>query len=509
LDTGVVEAESRRETKGWGPRRIGWWLLGTAAVSGLLGALAVVRTSPSAPEPLALTKRTLARLPHKVKVTRLVTSDDGSRQASVQILPEGGCHVVDNGIASKAYRECGQHVFFFSGGKGQLFYDVVDEANQSWLVVDGVPIAMAEPRGDGLAWSRNGGRRWAATGLAADRGGGDGADVVVATDGTVLGPWVDASRPTVRDDDGGVAVVVQHPDATLGLVVDGAERRRYPADATPCGLPPPPAAELPRHVQLRYLSDGRLVQVAPAPDGWAVYRDDEVLAAYPVHVPVAVSGRGSQEPPPECEQPPAVQVGSISVAERAPVAAWWERVAGKTGGDDLRWRVSRDGESAGPVLCRWPAEDTIALTPDGRHVGFACAVGGAGPTAEVYAVLDGRRFGPYRQVWGVGISPDGSQLTYAAAAGGGATPWRVYRDGVPLSRSYWSIWPPRFSPDGRHVAWEALIDSGGRGVAGVDGDAVALFDGILSGPLFPAPNQVAWVALRGRRVVRLDLALRD
>jgi hypothetical protein len=88
------------------------------------------------------------------------------------------------------------------------------------------------------------------------------------------------------------------------------------------------------------------------------------------------------------------------------------------------------------------------------------------------------------------------------------TPWRVYRDGVPLSRSYRSIWPPRFSPDGRHVAWEASIDRDGRGVVGVDGVEVSRFDGILSGPLFPAPDRVAWVMLRGRRVVRLDLGLR-
>lgn len=476
----------------------------------LAGLLMVGLADHSAPEPLARTKRTLARLPTDGKVARLITSDDGNRQAVVQIGADGGCRVLDTGTAQTAYRECGRNVFAFSSGAGRLFYDAVDAANRSWLVVDGVPFAMADLRQDRLAWSRNGGRRWAATGHVAERGAGDGADVVVAVDGVVFGPWVDASRPAVSDDDARAAVVVQQPDASLALVVDGAERRRYPSGRTPCGMPPAPASELGRHVQLRYLSDGRLVQVAPDGDGWAVFRDDERLATYPVPVPVAVSGQENRMPPPECERQPAVQVGSLNAAERAPVAVWWERLAGAPSGQELRWRVSRDGAAASPLHCRWPAPagDEIAITADGRHVGFSCSVGGVGPAAEVYAVLDGRRFGPYRQVWGVAISSDGEHLTYTAATGGTASQWRVYRDGEPLSRSYMSIWPPRFSPDGRHVAWEALLDREGRGVAGVDGAVVALFDGILSGPLFPAPDRVAWVMLRGRRIVRLDLGLR-
>ena len=488
-----------------------WWLplaMGLAAV--LAYMLMPGLASPPAPEPVARSKRTLARLPSDGKVARLITSDDGSRQAVVQLGADGGCRVLDNGTAQTPYRECGRQVFAFSSGAGRLFYDAVDAANRSWLVVDGEPFAVADARQDRLAWSRGGGRRWAATGRAAERGAGDGADVVVAVDGALLGPWVDASRPAVSDDDARVAVVVQHPDASLGLVVDGAERRRYPSGRSACGIPSAPASELGRHVQLRYLSDGRLVQVAPEGDGWAVLRDDERLAAWPVHVPVAVSGQENRMPPPECERQAAVQVGSLNVAERAPVAVWWERLAAEPGGEDLRWRVSRDGSAASPVRCRWPAPagDEIAITADGRHVGFSCSVGGVGPAAEVYAVLDGRRFGPYRQVWGVAISSDGQHLAYTAATGGNASQWRVYRDGEPLSRSYMSIWPPRFSPDGRHIAWEALLDRQGRGVAGVDGDVVALFDGILSGPLFPAPDRVAWVMLRGRRIVRLDLGLR-
>ena len=510
--SGVVVPLSRQNA-GAGGRRAGGWrpiLWGAAAVLSLVCGLVVwlaFRPAPRAPVP---TKRTLARFPKDVRLARLVTSDDGARQASVQDSPDGGCRVVDTGTPQAGYRACGQRVFAFSRGPGRLFYDAIDESNRPWLVVDGVPLAIADLRGDGLAWSRVGGRRWAATGRAADRAGGDGQEVVVAVDGAVLGPWVDASQPAVSDDDAHVAVIVQHPDASLGLVVDGAEGRRYPSGATPCGMPPPPASDLGRHVQLRYLSDGRLVQVAPDRDGWGVYRDEERLATYPVPEPVAASGSESRAPAPECEGPAAVQVGSLNVAERAPVAVWWERLAGEPVGPDLRWRVSRDGEAASPVLCRWPspAGDEIAITPDGRHVGFACAVGGAGPTSEVYAVLDGRRVGPYRQVWGVGISPDGEHLAYSAATGGSTTPWRVYRDGVPLSRSYRSIWPPRFSPDSRHVAWEALIDRDGRGVAGIDGAVVALFNGILAGPSFPAPDRVAWVMLRGRRVVRLELDLR-
>ena len=463
------------------------------------------RPTPAAP-PFRM--RTLARLPADTRTARLITSDDGSRQARVETGPDGRCRVVDTGSPQGWYRECGRRVLAFSRGAGRLFYDAVDAADRPWLGIEGVPVAI-EPRPDGLAWSRSGGRRWAATGRAAD-GGGSGREVVLAVDGTLEGPWADASRPVVSDDDTQVAVIAQRSDASLALLVNGAERRRYPPAATACGMPPPPASQLDRHVQLRYLGDGRLLQVVPDDDGWSVYRDDERLASYPVHVPVAVSALESRAPAAECERQAGIQVGSVTVAERAPVAAWWERLAEEPAAAGLRWRVSRDGTPASSVTCRWPAAagDEIAITPDGRHVGFACAVGGAGPAAEVYAVLDGRRFGPYRQVWGVAISPDGNHLAYTAAGGGGEAPWRVYRDGVPLSRRFLSIWPPRFSPDGHHVAWEALIDREGRGVVGVDGDALALFSGVLSGPLFPAPGRAAWVILRGRRIVQLDVDLR-
>lgn len=497
----------------------GRWKAAAAGVAILLSALAAwLAREPAAPPPTPAlrsrpgpvpSKRVLARLPTGVRIARLITSDDGSRQATVQVTPDGGCRVVDNGTPQRGYRQCGQRVFAFSPGPGRLFYDAVDDANRPWLVVDGAPLALALLGENPIAWSRTGGRRWAAVGRTADgRGDGD-ADVVVASSGTLFGPWLDASRPAVSDDDAHVAVVVQHPDGGLALVVDGGEWRRYPSGATPCGLPPPPASALERHVQLGYLGDGHLVQMAPDGDGWAVFRDDERLAAYPASVPIATFGAASRAPEPECERQAALQVGSLAIAEDAPVALWWERLAEQPGGPELRWRVSRDGGPASPIQCRQPAEvgNAIAVSPDGRHVGFACAVGGTGPTAEVYAVLDDRRFGPYRQVWGLAVSADGRHLAYTASTGGSAAGWRVYRDGVPLSRSFRSIWPPRFSPDSRHLAWEAMIDREGRGVAGVDGNAVALFNGILSGPLFPAANRVAWVTLRGRRIVRLELDL--
>lgn len=484
--------------------------LAVAAVLAVLCGVSGPAAAQPTRDPFVRSMRTLARFPSALRMARLVTSEDGTRQAYVERTGDQTCRVVENGTAQAVYQQCGLRLFTFSSGAGRLFYDAVDAENRPWLVVDGVPVAIADVRDDRVAWSRRGGRRWAATGRSPRDDGNGRPAVVVAVDGKVLGPWLDASRPAVSDDDAQVAVVVQPPDGGLRLMANGAEARRYPSGVTACGMPAAPGSELGRYVQLRYLNDGRLIQVAPGGDGWAVYRDGVRLASYGATVPAAAAANESHAPAPECQPRAALLVGSVNVAEQTPVAVWWERVAGDPDGPDPRWQVSRDGTPASAVRCRWPAPagDDIAVTADGRHVGFTCAAAGSGPSAEVYAVLDDRRFGPYRQVWGAAVSPDGDHLVYAAAGGGGAAPWRVYRDGVPLSRSYWSIWPPRFSPDGRFAAWEALIDREGRGVAGIDGRALALFNGVLSGPLFPAADRAAWILLRARRVVRLEVELR-
>ncbi len=453
------------------------------------------------PPPRFRSKNTVVRLDPTFKVERLVTSDDGARYAWIRSTGDGGCAVTASGTTHPTYRECGRRLFTFMRGSGPLVYDARDTAGNGWLVVDGVALAMADVDAAALAGTSSG-SRWAIVGQPTNDAPG-GALVV---DGAVAGRWPDVSRPALSDDDAHVAAVARTEDDALALVVDGHERRRYAPGRSSCTEVPTAPSALSAHVQVRYAKDGHLFQVVPDGDGWSVQRDDERVASYAAHVPATQSNVPSS---PACDGQSAVLVGSLVVAEDVPVAAWWERAPGDPDGRDLRWRVRRNDGPVGDTSCRWPSRGVdIAISPDGRHVGYVCSVGDAGPTPEVYAVLDGHRFGPYRQVWGLGIAPDGAHLTYAAAAGGGAAPWRVYRDGTPLSRSYWSIWPPRFSPDGRHVAWEALDDREGRGAVGVDGTQVARFDGILSGPLFPAPDRVAWVFLRGHRVVRLDLGLR-
>jgi hypothetical protein len=453
------------------------------------------------PPPRFRSKRTIVRLEPTPRVERLVTSDDGARYAWIRGTPDGGCAVTASGITHPTYRECGGRMFTFMRGPGPLVYDARDASGDGWLVVDGVALAMADVDAGSLVGSRSG-RRWAIVAQPAK----DTPDGALVIDGAPVGRWPEVVAPTLSDDDAHAAAIVRTDDGALALVVDGQERQRYGPGSPPCGDLPAAPPGLSTHVQLRYASDGRLFQVVPDVDGWTVKRDDERVASYTAHVPATQSGATAS---PACDDQTAVLVGSLVTAERAPVAAWWERVAGDADDRDLRWRVRRDDGVVDDQTCRWPSYGSpISISPDGRHVGYVCSVGDAGPTAEVYVVLDGRRFGPYRQAWGLEVAPDGAHVTYAGAAGGGAAPWRVYRDGTPLSHSFWSIWPPRFTPDGRHVAWEAQDDRDGRGAVGVDGTQVARFDGILSGPLFPAPDRVAWVILRGRRVVRLDLGLR-
>ena len=461
-----------------------------------------------APEPrLVRQKHTIVRLPKEHSVERVVTSDDGGAWAYVAATPDGGCQIVRSGQRLPAHARCGDRIFAFSRGPGRLWYDARDLEGHARLFVDGESLAMEPADSDALVSSLRG-ARWGGIGRATGEPAGNekSAAVLVVADGRVVGRYADATPPVFSPDETHSAFVSRDTSGTMDLVVDGIAIGVIPSGVAPCGplLPLDNPPSLGRQLQLRYLSDGRLLRLTPDHAGWSVHRDAEVVASYPTVVTPAAAG----ERPAACDQHLGVLAGSLTSASKAPVAAWWERIEGPVT-DPSRWRPVRDAQEISPLRCHQPtAPSDLALSDDGQHLGFPCTTAVTGPVAEVFAVLDDQRFGPYRQVWGITVSPDGQHLAYGAASVGTADPWRIYRDGVPLSSRYRSVWPPKFSPDSRHVAWEALIDRNGRGGIGIDAMQVSHFDGILSGPLFPATARAAWVILRGQRVVRLDLGLR-
>jgi hypothetical protein len=198
----------------------------------------------------------------------------------------------------------------------------------------------------------------------------------------------------------------------------------------------------------------------------------------------------------------AIVPESVVVAEKAPVAVWWERLAAPT----EQWRVVRDGAPVDGLVCgRFWRDQPPALSPDGRHVAYPCFTKDVFGRNEGYVVLDGRRFGPYRNVWGIRLSDDGEHVAYGAADDHPTRPWSFHVDARRLRLRFDEVWRPRLSPDGDRLAWAAR--RGDRPFVGLDDGIVAAFDDVLWGPRF-SQGAVSWVIRRGRKVTRLDATTR-
>ena len=143
----------------------------------------------------------------------------------------------------------------------------------------------------------------------------------------------------------------------------------------------------------------------------------------------------------------------------------------------------------------------------GRLAAFPCSVR-FDDRGEAIKIVHGlRQYGPYPEVWALGLSDDGKHLAYGASNGSLDLGWAIYVDGVLRSEQYYAIWRPRFDPTGQHVAWEAMRSPQGPNVVVLDGRALASFDDLLRGPLFDRPGEVSWIVRRRNRLVRLNFPL--
>jgi hypothetical protein len=242
-----------------------------------------------------------------------------------------------------------------------------------------------------------------------------------------------------------------------------------------------------------YLSDGRLVVMTEEGDGWGVYRDGTRIASYPASLILAKPYLFSS-----CPTATAIAAWSFTAAGNA--LAWWERLEGT----EERWRVVVDGKPVDDVVCSkaWPIQPP-ELSPDGRHVAYGCAV--EEPLARVFVVADGRRYGPYRDLWAYVWSDDGAHVAYGATGEEeSARPWRYYVDGEVRSGPFAAVWRPRLDAGTGRLAWDGQIEEGGRGVIGIDRRRIASFDTVLWGPTFLRPGTATWVIRRGRRLTRID-----
>jgi len=465
-------------------------------------ACAACTCAPAAPR---TRRQPLVTLPEGYRKKSLFISDDGQDYAFIATTAEGD-RVVHGSEQGPLFPECVQPRM--APGTRKLFYWAIGAPSgtrEVFLVADGQTIPTGFARPGTLFFSKNG-SRWAAIGGTAPPEGSTGArgSVVIFADGRRMGSYPDASLPAFSPDEAHVAYLVEDESGRIKLFLDGEEKRTYDTPQVQSSPPvksDPIGPNLPSQFRVGYLSNGSLLVLAQDRDGWALFRDQTRIGSYrdnvvsPWHGGVALAFGDA------LQSSAAIASGSATVAAAAPVAAWWERTAGTQ-----RWRVTRNGTPERIDCARsWEAE-TPVLSADGRHVAYACATASSNQVEQTYVVADDRRYGPYANVWGIALSPDGEHVAYGADEGGSDTPWAYYLDGRARPLRFDRVWPPRFSADGKQVAWVA--QKGERVFLFLNGDSYASSEDIIWAPRFNRNDVLTWAVIRGRRVSRVDVAVR-
>lgn len=456
----------------------------------LAAGASACRVTPAGP---AFRKTTLARLPRTYRKGTLAVNDDATRVAYVTQTAEGQ-RVVGDAAPGTLFHECGSPRF---GANGVVRYWAVDATGTTphvVLVAGERAVPTEVTRRPTLVTSKDG-RRWAVAAATAVAG-----PVVIFADGTEVARHPDTSLPVFGPDDR-LAFLARTSDREVALVIDGTVRRTFPAPetrATPPFTTAPAGPSLQRQYNLLLEPDGHWVVVAHDREGWAVFRDDVRLASYAGNAG-GDDGSVRFDFGDDLRTAPTVLPNSLATAEQAAGVVWWERL----GGTDDRWRVVRDGTPLDAVVCArpWTAQPPV-LSPDGRHVAYPCFSTVPGRQEDLAVHLDGRSFGPYREVYGVALSGDGQHVAFAASTGD--RQWFLVHDRTAGTRRYDAVWRPRLNRDGSVVAWEAERDR--RYVLLLGRREITHFDEVAWGPEFRTERGPSWVIRRGRRVVRLDWA---
>jgi len=475
------------------------------------GALLLALTMSSctcAPRPLTVARTTLAKLPDDVRKGSLAIDEDQRDVAFAQQTPDG-VRLVHRGVAGPPYSDIAQPRL--APGTDAVFYWAMNQTGGEgvrdiFLIANEQPIPIVPPiaRPMKIVFTPSG-SRWAV--IAGTEPGPDGqppSTVRAWVDGQFAGEYPDMSQPTFSSDGTHVAVLVDAGGGRIGLLVDGKQERVFDTPARPAVPRIQPHAigpNMPEQFSISYLVSGELLILTSDRDGWSVYRGERRLASYP----------GNEWQPSDGPRmdfggvlaaAPSIAAASLTAASAAPVVAWWAR----DGGADGRWRVVRDSAPESPTCAR--PGDAPALSTDGRHLAYACYEKPAGEIGKVSVIHDGHTYGPYDAVWSVAISPDGRHVAFAADGGAEQSAWFYVVDGKRYRLQFDQAFPPRFSPDGRHVAWVAKhLRSDGRPakyLLFVDGSSVASSDEVVTGPRFADDGALSWVALRGKRLSRIE-----
>ncbi len=460
------------------------------------------RCCPSASQTPRIRRQPLVRLPDTFKPKSLYIAPDAEDFAAI-LMVDDSQRVLTRAGEGPAFKECdGPSI---SPGQRKLFYWAADYSTgavKAAFVAGGETFVTEYAHKAALVFSPKG--RWALIGMA----GQPGTDppqrgpVVIYVDGARIGSYADASTPVFSPDEQHFAFLIEDDAGAIKLVVDGAVRRtfakpevRASAAIKTSNVEP----DMPKQFSVHYQSDGTLLILTLDREGWTLYRDDVRLGAYAHNVWGRADNGVGVSFGEEFSKAGAILASSVTTAERAPVAAWWERAPG----DEERWRVAHSGGAATGVCMRAWESEPPALSADGAHLAYACHATTAGNPDEVYIVADGTRFGPYQNAWGLTFSPDGKRFVYAADDGSPQRPWAYYIDGKPEPFKFDRVFPPRFSPDSQHVVWVAERNE--KFVLFYDGRGRASSHRLIAAPRFDEQDRLSWAIQRGPRVTGLKI----
>jgi hypothetical protein len=416
----------------------------------------------------------------------LVLSDDGKHYAYVAGT-SGAQRIVLDGVRGQEFSRCSTPKF--SPARKLFFWAV--SGGKIVLSADGqtIPTPLG---GEGfLEFSRDG-AHWAAYGAETEsRSGAAAGSIVLYEDGQDVGRYDDISFPEFSSDGKHLAFLAVQ-NGRMQLVVDGKPSTVFDQPKVKSSMMFRAFSNGPNMSMLtavHYGGKSSLEQLVQDANGWTVYKDAKPLASYLRNIwgggdykLIDFSG---------FDDTASILAYSFTVAENAPVAAWWERPSGK----GAAWRIAVDGKAADAMSFPnfWSSSRPV-LSHDGMHIAYAADSEPSGSNKRTaFVVSDGAKFGPYTNVWGIRIANDGKHIAYAASDGSSKPEWSYYLDGKAFGQRFESVYPPILSANGRHVAWRAVRNK--KQILVVDGQEVATTDDVIWGPDVSDSGETRWAVL--------------
>lgn len=428
---------------------------------------------------------------------------------------EERCRVVVDRARGDWHARCTNPLMSPDGSTVTYFAsEKVEEAPSVHLIVDG-QASPVEVGNEGPVAFAEQGKAWAA--IAPARAPRPAADaptpaeapprrMIAFSPAGVLGEYHDTTAPVISPDGAHVAFVASDATGKQSLIVDGKVARDFGSpqvDFIPAIKQGRPQPNLEPEAMVRFLSDGTTAGIALGASGWTVFHGSETWASYPgIRLPESTGFEVTGSP---LIDRAAVMGGSLVTAAKAPVACWWQR---RDGGVE-QWQVVCNGRPYDQQLCNAASPgQPIAVTPDGKSVAYVCEiVPEPGPDGQVdarnlWVIVDGRKLGPHRFVWGLELTPDGRHYAFAAADGIDDT-WFYEFDGKRFDGPWQHAFPPTISPDAKSIAWAASPHEDGKRVDLVRDGVLATRGDIVMAPPHWSGATVAFALKRGHSVRRI------